>query len=248
MLTIAVNTALAQNYDLVIKNGRVIDPETTVISSAPFLRPKDELEKTLGLEGKDFRLVAKAHQITDHAEFRAEQKRDPGQLIILNFLDETDPQEAAVLDQVITTPWMMIGSDATPWNNPDGSTVTGKVWPLTKDMLSHPRSAGCYSKLLREYVRERRLLTWMDAFRKGSLMPAQMLEESVPMMKKKGRIQVGMDADLTIFDPNTISDRSTVDYPAQTSVGVKYLVVNGQRLIQDGKMDLTLFPGKPVRR
>ena len=221
---------------------------STVISSAPFLRPQDELEKTLGLEAKDFRLVARAHQIVDDPEFRAEQKSGPGQIIILNFLDEQDPQEAAVLDQANTTPWMMIGSDAMPWNNPDGSSVKGNVWPLTKDMLSHPRSAGNYSKFLREYVRERKLLTWMDAFRKGSLMPAQMLEKGVPVMKKKGRVQVGMDADLTVFDPNTITDRATVDYPAQPSEGVKYLVVNGQLLIEDGKMDLTAFPGKPVRR
>jgi N-acyl-D-aspartate/D-glutamate deacylase len=61
-------------------------------------------------------------------------------------------------------------------------------------------------------------------------------------------VMLYMDADLTVFDPNTISDRSTVDYPAQTSVGVRYLVVNGQLLIEDGEMDLTLFPGKPVRR
>ena len=158
------------------------------------------------------------------------------------------PEEFSVITASMTTPWMAVASDAVPWNRADGSIEKGTVWPLTKDMLSNPRSAATFSKFLGAWIRERQLLPWMGGLRKITLIPAQFLEDGVPMMKKKGWIQARMDADIAVFDPKTIRNPATVDYPAQTSEGVKYLVVNGQLLIDDGKMDLSILPGKSVRR
>ncbi len=130
-----------------------------------------------------------------------------------------------IVDELIPNPLIMIASDGAE---------------------GHPRNAGTYSRVLAQYVREQRSLSWMEALRKMTLMPAQMLERSTPDAKRKGRIQEGADADIVVFDPNTISDRSTFQKPMEPSVGVHYLLVGGRVLIDDGKMASDVFPGKAV--
>lgn len=95
---------------------------------------------------------------------------------------------------------------------------------------------------------DRKLLSWSDAIAKTSYLPAKYLEEIASQMRKKGRIQVGADADITVFDPATVQDRATYERPNQTSVGVKYLLVNGVFVIRNGELDTAVFPGQPVRR
>ena len=130
-----------------------------------------------------------------------------------------------IVDELIPNPLIMIASDGAE---------------------GHPRNAGTYSRVLAQYVREKKSLTWMEALRKMTLMPAQMLERSTPDAKRKGRIQEGADADIVVFDPNTISDRSTFQKPMEPSVGVHYLLVGGAVLIDDGKMGSDMYPGKAV--
>ena len=91
-------------------------------------------------------------------------------------------------------------------------------------------------------------MTLSEAIRKISLMPAQTLEEFVPQMKKKGRLQEGMDADIVVFDPSTISDVGTYEEPNQPAVGVQSLLVNGQLVIADGQLKTDVAAGKPIRR
>ncbi|MGD8270752.1 MAG: hypothetical protein PVH69_11295, partial [Desulfobacterales bacterium] len=69
-----------------------------------------------------------------------------------------------------------------------------------------------------------------------------------PMMKKKGRIQVGMDADIIVFDPETVADRATFENSTQTAAGMKHVLVNGTLLIRDEQLDTNAFPGRAVRR
>ena len=66
-------------------------------------------------------------------------------------------------------------------------------------------------------------------------------------MKRKGRLQVGMDADITIFDPATIRDRATFAEPAQTSTGIAHVIVNGTFVLRDGIFQQGVTPGQPVR-
>jgi N-acyl-D-aspartate/D-glutamate deacylase len=110
----------------------------------------------------------------------------------------------------------------------------------------HPRSAGTYARLLGVYVREKQALSLMEAIRRASLAPAKRLESFTPQMKLKGRLQAGADADIDIFDANTVIDKATFEKPAQYSYGFKYVLVGGHFVVRDGKLDESVLPGKAV--
>jgi len=111
----------------------------------------------------------------------------------------------------------------------------------------HPRGQGTFSRLLGHYVREEKILDLMTALRKITLMPAQRLEMHAPMFRNKGRIRIGADADITIFDPNRIIDKATYEEPLQYSEGIAFVLVNGIPVLKDGKLVEGVFPGKPAR-
>jgi N-acyl-D-aspartate/D-glutamate deacylase len=110
----------------------------------------------------------------------------------------------------------------------------------------HPRNAGTFCRILARYVRSQGTLTLMDAIRKMSLMPAQVLERSTPSARLKGRLQEGADADVVIFDPQIVTDRATYQHPMETSLGVEYLLVGGVTLVDKGKLMEGVFPGKAI--
>ena len=178
------------------------------------------------------------------------QKNQPGTFIVWHFLDESNPEDLALLDKSILHPRILIESDEMFWMFMDDHVINyeGDAWPLPENTFSHPRSNGTFAKVLRSYVRERGLLTMQEALRKMTLMPAQTLEGFVPQMKKKGRLQEGMDADIVVFDPETISDVGTYEKPAQAAVGVQSLVVNGELVIEGGELILDAGPGQAIRR
>jgi hypothetical protein len=136
----------------------------------------------------------------------------------------SNTQEA--VDHVIGHPLVMIASDGAE---------------------GHPRNAGTYSRVLAQYVREKAAITLMEALRKMSLMPAQMLERSTPAGHQKGRLQEGADADIVVFDAEKISDRSTYAKPMEPSVGVRYLLVGGTILVSEAKVVPNVFPGRALR-
>jgi N-acyl-D-aspartate/D-glutamate deacylase len=130
-----------------------------------------------------------------------------------------------VLDKVIPHPLVMIASDG---------------------FQGHPRNAGTYSRVLAQYVREKGTITLMDALRKMSLTPAEMLERSTPVARQKGRLQEGADADIVVFDAATISDHATFEKPMEPSVGVHYLLVAGTVVVNEGKIVPDVFPGRAL--
>lgn len=130
-----------------------------------------------------------------------------------------------MVDKIIPNPLIMIASDGA---------------------AGHPRNAGTYARVLEQYVREKKTLTLMEALRKMTLMPAQMLERSTPAGHQKGRLQEGADADIVVFDPQTIADRSTFDKPMEPSVGVHYLLVGGTPVIDERKQVPEVFPGRAL--
>lgn len=111
----------------------------------------------------------------------------------------------------------------------------------------HPRGAGTYARVLGRYVREDHALSLMEALKKMTIMPAQRLERRDPQFLRKGRVEVGADADITVFDPNTVIDRATYIHPALPSAGIEYVLVGGVPVIREGKVVDGVFPGKGLR-
>jgi dihydroorotase len=136
----------------------------------------------------------------------------------------------AMVVAAITSPLTLVASDAY-WENGTG----------------HPRTTGAFARVLGRYVRETHALALMDAIRKMTLMPAQRLEARVPAMKKKGRLSVGADADITIFDPATVLDRSTYRAPSLPPVGIQHVIVSGVSVVTNGHAVEGVSPGKAVR-
>lgn len=212
---------------------------------AAFLRG-DELGRS-GMKKEDFTRDGKA---LTAEEFDRLQREAPGTRVIVPFLrPDTDPKDRAILDASILFPGSAIASDAVPWNI-DGRVpgTHAEIWPLPENAFAHPRSAGTFSRFLRMYVRERQALSLRDALAKTSLIPARILERSVPQMHRKGRIANGMDADLVAFDLTTLADRATYEKPALTSTGMRHVIVAGVPVIENGILDLNSRPGRPVRR
>ena len=130
----------------------------------------------------------------------------------------------------ITSPLTIIASDA--------------YW---QDGTGHPRTTGTFARVLGRYVRENHSLSLMDAIRKMTLMPARRLEAQVPAMKQKGRLRVGADADITIFDAATVIDRSTYREPSLSPVGIQHVIVSGVSVVANGQAVEGVAPGKAIR-
>jgi dihydroorotase len=153
-----------------------------------------------------------------------EKYRKQGGWVILHGRSEE------ISEWLVAQPDVMVASDGTPF-------VNG---------LSHPRSAGTFSRVLGHYARERAALPLMTALAKMTILPARRLEAIAPAMRRKGRIALGADADLTVFDPAAILDRATYEAPAQTSTGVAHVLVGGVFVVRDGRAVDGTFPGQPV--
>jgi len=170
---------------------------------------------------KDLQWAATGERLTK--ETFEKYRKTGGMVAVFSMTEE-------VVAAAINSPLTMIASD--------GILENGK---------GHPRTAGTYSRVLGNYVREKGTLTLMDALTKMTLMPAERLERRVPSMRNKGRIRVGADADLTIFDPATIIDKSTFQEPAKYAEGVRFVLVNGVLVVKDGQLQSGVHPGRPVR-
>ncbi len=149
--------------------------------------------------------------------------------------------------QALAHPSTFIGSDAFPMTDSrDGSLAFD--WDTPWDVVQgHPRASGTHAKVLR-LVREKNLMPLMTAISKMTYMPAKFLQDNgVPQMAFKGRLQVGADADITIFDPETVTDNATLEKNALPSTGIPYVIVNGSVVVKDSKVLKDVYPGKPVR-
>jgi N-acyl-D-aspartate/D-glutamate deacylase len=113
--------------------------------------------------------------------------------------------------------------------------------------VTHPRTAGTFARTLRLLVREQGLLGLAEAVRRCTLVPAQIVQTAAPAMRRKGRLQPGSDADVTVFDPATVTDRATYSDTTRPSAGIRHVLVGGEFVVRDGDMLNGALPGRPVR-
>lgn len=214
----------------------------TSIGAAMF-RGEGWRERIGGISANNFAVDGKRLSEEEFAQLQAEA---PQTDIIIHFLDASKPDEQALIDQAILMPEGVIASDGGDWLL-DNKPVAGDTWPLPDKAWSHPRSAGTYARFVSNYVSEREVLSLSEAIAKVSYYPAKILQQAIPQMRHKGRLQVGADADIVVFSLPEFNDAATFAKPAQLSQGLKHSIVNGQFVIEDGKLDTSALPGQAVR-
>jgi N-acyl-D-aspartate/D-glutamate deacylase len=160
--------------------------------------------------------------------------------VLFDLLIETDGTLPTVYEHhtekdmnlAMKQPWCSIGSDGSAY------AVEG---PLRRGH-PHPRNFGTFPRVLGVYVREKNLLTLEDAVRKMTSLNAAKLGQS-----DRGILRPGAFADVTIFDPETVLDRSTYEEPFRYSEGIVHVIVNGRQVLDQGKPTLER-PGRALKR
>lgn len=167
--------------------------------------------------------------ITDIARMRSFSDPADAALEILSLEDGNAMMIMFCMDEEDVT---------TVMRHPGVSFITDGILGGTQ---AHPRVHGTYPRILGRYVREKGILTLEEAVRKMTSLPAEKLH-----LKNKGVIAEDYDADLVIFDPETVIDNATYDKPGLQSTGIHTVIVNGVVVVDDGK-HTGASPGKTIR-
>jgi N-acyl-D-aspartate/D-glutamate deacylase len=188
---------------------------STFIGAEAFDR---DWQRTSGISYSDIEWPLTGERFTSKTweEYREKYRDDRSMMVIIHSNKEE------FVEQSLRDPMVMIASDAMTMEEIDSRV--------------HPRTMGSYARFLGRYVRERQLVSWMEAIRKTSLMPAQRLAGMVPAMKKKGRIQVGSHADIAVINPETVIDKATFSNPNQFSDGIPHVLVGGQFVVKNNAL------------
>lgn len=145
------------------------------------------------------------------------RKEEPNTLVVAFVM------EAEEIEKAIAHPYVMVASDG-----------------LLQNSQGHPRAAGSFPRVLAHYVKKKQVLSLMDAITKMTLMPAKRLG-----LTEKGAIKIGSDADLVIFDFDSIEDKATFEQPVDAPVGISHVIVSGISVVNDGVFTKEK-PGKTI--
>ncbi len=188
-------------------------------------------EQRMGIQVSDYKLAATGEPLTTE-EFERLRKEAPATDLLMYTMKEEYIEEA------FTRPGVIVGSDGMPWiiTDADGKKIgfTATFDTPYGSANGHARGAGAHARILR-MVREEGKVPLMDAISKMSYEPALFLEDHVPQMKIRGRIQEGSAADITIFNPDTVTDNATpkIGENSLPSTGIPFVIVNGQVVVDD---------------
>ncbi|WP_167191163.1 amidohydrolase family protein [Pseudomaricurvus hydrocarbonicus] len=209
------------------------------VAGADYLAP-DNYQRNMGRSYEDIIEVATMKPLTKE-RYEELLKTQPGASVIFGGVEEE------VMLQSLADPRTMVESDAAPLS----VTETGELaldWSIPYESTQgHPRGAGSHAKALR-LVREEKLMPLMLAISKMSYMQAKFLQENgVEQMARKGRVKEGTDADITIFNPETVTDNATMAKGGLPSTGIPYVIVNGTIVVKESKVLESVYPGQPIR-
>ncbi|HEY7010520.1 MAG TPA: amidohydrolase family protein [Jatrophihabitantaceae bacterium] len=199
-----------------------------------------------GIRPSNIVMIGTGERVADAARLTQLRNADPGAECLVEFLDERDPSDAALLHRALAFPDAIVASDAMPVLWPDGRRES-LDWPLPPGAATHPRTAGTFTRTLRRMVRETGTWTWLEAFRRCSYLPARLLDGVAPDVRAKGHLGAGADADIVVLDPATVTDRASYLDPARPSRGVRHLLVGGTFVIRDGALQTEAMSGGPLR-
>ena len=210
---------------------------------AAFLAPERLGER--GLTPSSLTYAPTGERVVSEARLRELRQADPGGLAIIELLNEDDPADRELLMRSLTFPGAVVASDAMPLT----FTRAGDphAWPPSAGAMTHPRTAGTFSRAMRLLTRGDAPLSLAAALSRCSLEPARLLEARVPAMRRKGRLQTGADADVIVFDPATLADRATYAESTCPSAGIRHVMVSGSFVVRDGSIVPEARPGRPVR-
>jgi N-acyl-D-aspartate/D-glutamate deacylase len=203
---------------------------------ADYLKPG--YQERLGIEASDIVVTATGEKLTDEVFDKMRTEEPTADLLMYTMKEE-------YFMDAFSRPSTIVGSDGMPWLFEDGRTGdwdtpfgTGK---------GHPRGAGAHAKILR-IARENDAVDLMTALSKMTYQPARFLGSTVPQMRTRGRLQEGMTADITIFDPETVTDNSSWEEGKNTlpSTGIPYVIVNGTVVVKDSEVQ-RVTPGVAIR-
>ena len=210
---------------------------------AAFLAPERLAERDLTPSSLTY--APTGERVASAARLRELRQADPGGLVIIDLLSEDDPADRALLMRSLTFAGSVVASDAMPltWTAPPADP---QAWPLPPTAITHPRTAGTFSRALRLLTRGGPL-SLAQALAKCSLEPARLLEGRVPAMRGKGRLQAGRDADIVVFDPATVTDLASYLDSTRPAAGIRHVLVNGAFVVRDSGIVADARPGRPVR-
>jgi N-acyl-D-aspartate/D-glutamate deacylase len=194
---------------------------STLISAAVFGR---DWQTIFDISYEDVEWAATGERF-NQAMFEEYRANHPTGAVIHHYLDEAWTLRA------IQEPGVIIVSDLITMKSKEENV---------------PPHNGAFTRILGRYVREQQAIDLSTALSKMTLLPAQRLQAYAPAFKKKGRIQLDMDADLTIFDPDTVLDQATYRNPYQEAQGIVHVVVAGQAVVNEGKLVPETWPGKRI--
>lgn len=194
----------------------------TSIGAAVFRR---DWQSIFNITYEDVQWTATGEWLTE-TTFKSYQASDPGGMINHHYVSED------WIETALRWPGMMVSSDVTP--------------AMSEDVLANPNLAGTFSRFIGHYARDREVVSLMDALAKSSLYQAQWLETVAPAFSRKGRIQIGMDADLVVFDLALIQAKADYGTPYQASEGIMSVIVDGVRVAQDGALIDGATPGQRI--
>ncbi|MFZ4428684.1 MAG: amidohydrolase family protein [Saprospiraceae bacterium] len=211
-----VQTAQKRGYNITTE----MYPYTAAATGINTNMFSDGWQQRIGISYEDLQWVPTGERLTKET---FEKYRKTNGAVILHMM------KPEWIKAGIAREGVMIGSDG------------GTYSPLT-----HPRTAGTYARVLGKYVREDKVLDLPTAIGKMTFLTAKMLEKVAPMMRYKGRVQVGADADITVFNPDTVIDKATFEQGLAFSEGIEYVIVNGAIVLKNGKTVENVFAGQPV--